>query len=241
VPSELDLFLGHGLLRLESEAEMREEFAPQTKDVLAKRVGYRCSNPGCQQVTSGPADDPARAVNVGVAAHITAASPGGPRYNAALSAEERSSIGNGIWLCQTCGKLVDNDDARFTVASLSDWKRIVEAITRGEIEQRIDLTANRTQKYRKAEQLMPALLMEMRKDLAEYPVRREFVLLKRAWSYWAKGNEFGYFFDDHDELLSKVQVLENLGLVREMTYNNVKRFLFTEELADYLTATNPGY
>jgi hypothetical protein len=208
------------------------------KDVLAKRVGVRCSNPGCRQLTSGPHEDPTRAVNVGVAAHITAASAAGPRYDPGLSAEERRSVANGIWLCQTCGKLVDSDDCRYTVPSLKGWKEISEAMTRGEIEQRRDLTAEGTQTFRKAEQLMPSLLMEMRIDLANHPVKREFVLLKRAWSYWATGNELVYFYDDHDELMSKLQVLENLGLVREITYNNVNRFLFTEELVDYLRATS---
>src|SRR5713101_7033757 len=45
---------------------MRDDFPAQAKEVLAKRVGYRCSNPTCRQLTSGPHDDPARAVNVGV-------------------------------------------------------------------------------------------------------------------------------------------------------------------------------
>ena len=219
---------------------MREEFPAQVKDVLAKRVGYCCSNPGCRQLTSGPHDDPTRAVNVGVAAHITAASPGGPRYDPDLSFEQRNSVENGIWLCQTCGKLVDSDDSRYTVASLVQWKRIAEAMTRGEIEQRRDLTADGTQKFRKAEQLMPALLMEMRNDLAQHPLKRELVVLKKAWGYWAKGTELSYFLDDHDELVSKLQILENLRLVREITYNNVKRYLFTEELVDYLTSTNPA-
>ena len=60
---------------------MRDDFQTQTKELLAKRVGYRCSNPGCRQPTSGPHDDPNRAISVGVAAHITAASPGGPRHD----------------------------------------------------------------------------------------------------------------------------------------------------------------
>ena len=37
-----------------------------------------------------------------------------------------------------------------------------------------------------------------------------------------------------------MRILENLGLVQDITYNNVKRFVFTEELVDYLTATNPA-
>jgi hypothetical protein len=46
-------------------------------------------------------------VNVGVAAYITAASPGGPRYDPALTTDQRSGGENAIWLCQTCGKLVE--------------------------------------------------------------------------------------------------------------------------------------
>ncbi len=106
---------------------MSDDFSEQVKRVLSARVGNLCSNPDCGILTSGPQTDPAKAVNLGVAAHITAASPGGPRYEAGLLAEERSGPGNGIWLCQTCGKLVDNDVARFHVELLRSWKRDAEA------------------------------------------------------------------------------------------------------------------
>ena len=68
---------------------MRDDFTLQTKDLLAKRVGYRCSNPGCRQATSGPRSDPEKSINVGFAAHISAAASGGPRYDEALSPEQR--------------------------------------------------------------------------------------------------------------------------------------------------------
>jgi hypothetical protein len=64
---------------------------------------------------------------VGVAAHITAASPGGPRYDASLSSADRQSAANGIWLCQKCAKLVDNDPERYTVSVLRLWKEQAEA------------------------------------------------------------------------------------------------------------------
>jgi len=219
---------------------MRDDFPVQTKEVLAKRVGYRCSNPTCRQLTSGPHDDPARAVNLGVAAHITAASPGGPRYDPDLKPEHRQSSDNGIWLCQTHAKLVDSDDSRHTVASLKGWKSISEAMARGELEQR-DFTVDRMQKFVKAEQLMPALLKEMRNDLPTNPLTREFVVLKRAWAYNSGGEDVtAYFYDEHPQLDGMLQVLQNLGLIRDVTRTNVKRFRFTEELVDYLTATNPG-
>ena len=106
---------------------MRDDFTTATTDALAKRVGVRCSNPACRRPTSGPRTDAAKVVNIGVAAHITAAAAGGPRYDPALLAEQRSSIKNGIWLCQNCAKLVDNDPDRFTVAALTQWKHRSEA------------------------------------------------------------------------------------------------------------------
>jgi hypothetical protein len=102
---------------------MRDDFSDNTKKVLAHRVGYVCSNPHCKKPTSGPQKDREKSVNIGVAAHITAASPGGKRYNEHLSTEERKSIENGIWLCQNCAKLIDNDEERYPVDLLEQWKK----------------------------------------------------------------------------------------------------------------------
>ncbi len=105
---------------------MRDDFPRRTIETLAKRVGNRCSNPDCGQTTSGPHTEDAKAVNIGVAAHITAASIGGPRYDPSLTPKERQSIKNGIWLCQTCAKLVDSDESRYLVTLLRDWKKRAE-------------------------------------------------------------------------------------------------------------------
>ena len=107
---------------------MRDNFSAPTKRILAGRAGHHCSNPGCGQPTSGPALDENRVVNVGEAAHITAASPGGKRYNSALTPEERGSSQNGIWLCKQCAGLIDQDDEQFTTPVLQQWKR--EAVNR---------------------------------------------------------------------------------------------------------------
>ena len=109
-----------------SEENGRHEFSGAVKSALAARVGNRCSNPKCRALTSGPHTDPGKNVNVGVASHITAAANGGPRYDPALSPEERASPSNGIWLCQSCGKLVDNDPVSYSVAILHNWKHRAE-------------------------------------------------------------------------------------------------------------------
>lgn len=113
---------------------MRDNFSQKTLDVLAKRVGVRCSNPSCRKLTTGPRTDSERIVCIGVGAHITAASPGGRRYDASLSPEQRASEDNGIWLCQNDAKLVDNDDQRYTVDVLRQWKLKAEATALAELE-----------------------------------------------------------------------------------------------------------
>jgi hypothetical protein len=76
--------------------------------------------------TSGPQDDPSKVLNVGVAAHITAASEGWARYNPAFTSEERRHPDNGIWLCQNCAKLIDNDVSQFPTDVLRAWKTMAE-------------------------------------------------------------------------------------------------------------------
>ena len=109
------------------EPVSREDFSVAAKEALAKRVGYRCSNPSCGAETVGPHSDAMRFSNLGVASHITAASPGGPRFDASLTTDQRVSIDNGVWLCQSCAKLIDSDVARYSAQMLAQWKVDAEA------------------------------------------------------------------------------------------------------------------
>lgn len=104
----------------------RDEFTLAVRRALAARVGWRCSNPDCRAATSGPVHDVTRASIVGVAAHITAAAKSGPRFDPVLSAQERRSILNGIWLCTTCAKKIDDDYLRYTSSLLRYWRMDAE-------------------------------------------------------------------------------------------------------------------
>lgn len=105
---------------------MRDDFTTKTKEILAKRVGYFCSNPDCRMLTVGPNFDNDKHTSIGVAAHITAASSGGPRYNNKLSRDERCGIDNAIWLCYSCSSLVDKDTILYNEEKLRKWKNQAE-------------------------------------------------------------------------------------------------------------------
>ena len=104
----------------------RDEFKAKIKRKLAERVGFRCSNPKCKKPTSGPAQEEYESVNIGVAAHITAAASRDLRYDDSLTPEQRGSTSNGIWLCQNCAKLIDSDIHRYNVELLRQWKEKAE-------------------------------------------------------------------------------------------------------------------
>ena len=101
---------------------------------LALRAGHRCSNPECRNLTCGPAEEPSRALVLGIAAHICAAAPGGPRYEASQTEEQRSSIGNGMWLCVNCSTLIDKDKERYSPELLHEWKDKAEQEARKLLE-----------------------------------------------------------------------------------------------------------
>lgn len=109
--------------------QQRDDFSSNTKEILAKRVSFCCSNPKCGRITSGPHSDKNKCINIGVAAHIKAAAPGGKRYDPKMTRQERRDISNGIWLCQSCSKLIDSDEIKYTVGLLQQWKRSAEEKT----------------------------------------------------------------------------------------------------------------
>ena len=102
----------------------RDEFAEGTKRQIGRQAGWLCSDPECRCFTVGSNLGGDGEINLGIAAHICAAAPGGPRYDPAMTPEERRSPDNGIWLCQRHAKAVDNDPAACSPERLREWKRL---------------------------------------------------------------------------------------------------------------------
>ncbi len=130
-----------------------DDFSKLVKVKLADRVGHKCSNPSCRRTTSGAAFGSTDAsVNIGVAAHISAASTGGPRFNGQIPSAVRSSIDNAIWLCQTCAKLVDSDSKKYTVEKLKEWKDDAEKEAQLDLQTRLPNAENVDSEIKRAEQ-----------------------------------------------------------------------------------------
>lgn len=100
----------------------RDDFSESVRRAVAERAGYLCTNPECRRLTVGPHSVDGKSVSTGVAAHMAAAAPGGPRFHAEQSNEDRRSVDNAIWLCHSCGDLIDKDAPRFPGELLRRWR-----------------------------------------------------------------------------------------------------------------------
>ncbi|SHO63571.1 hypothetical protein SAMN02745172_01437 [Pseudoxanthobacter soli DSM 19599] len=106
-----------------AKSKSRDDFSPATKRAIERQARGHCSNPACRRLTHAATSDGAGEINIGQASHICAASPGGPRYDAQMTTDERAAADNGIWLCDVHGRAVDAKDSIFTVDVLRRWKR----------------------------------------------------------------------------------------------------------------------
>jgi hypothetical protein len=88
--------------------------------------------------------------------------------------------------------------------------------------------------YGHIERTMPGLLREMREDFGKHPVIREMILLESEDNCYNGGGVFRYYRSVHPDLDSMFQILENNGLVQNITYNNTDRYRVSEAFARYL-------
>lgn len=115
----------------------RDNFLKSVIDKLRMRVSNRCSNPDCRVPTTAPSGDADKVNNIGIAAHICAASPGGPRYSSKMTTEERRSINNAIWLCANCSIDIDRDADKYTISILEEWKKKAESLAEEELGKKL--------------------------------------------------------------------------------------------------------
>lgn len=112
----------------------RDQFSKPVKEAMAKRVGYRCTAPWCRAMTVGPSNSRVSGTTmVGTAAHVTGATDTAARWDPSLTSLQRRSLENGVWLCQNHGKLVDDDETRYPVQLLLQWRKRAEELAHMEL------------------------------------------------------------------------------------------------------------
>tara|TARA_B100000749_G_scaffold186394_1_gene144198 strand:+ start:205 stop:1206 length:1002 start_codon:yes stop_codon:yes gene_type:complete len=114
------------------------EFSKVTKDTLAKRAAYLCSNPDCRASTAGPGEDANKSVVIGEACHINGAKPGSARHLPTLSIYAAAEPSNGLWLCRNCHKIIDADHPRYPAELLFEWRKIHESFVLEQLGTRSD-------------------------------------------------------------------------------------------------------
>lgn len=218
-------------LRLIDDMNTRDDFRQPIIRQIAQRAGYRCSSPACLRPTIGP-DGSGDTASIGVAAYITAAAEGGPRYDPGMTSEDRSAAENGIWLCQTCSRLIDVDMPSHPTEHLREWKTLAEM--RAYLGLRgFSIAVSRS--FERLEKMMPDLVAEMRTDISNSRFTRELIALSKKWSYGGQERPvFNYFYEQHEELLGKLKVMENYGALVDIKFNDVYRYEITEDFVEYL-------
>ena len=115
---------------------IREEFPQRIKDLAAKRAGFICSMPECEQITIGPGDSHDQSKSIGRANHIYSASgERGPRGSGGLSSDELKSIENCFWTCANCSDIIDKNEGKdFSPETLLAYKHLHEAKIKSHLE-----------------------------------------------------------------------------------------------------------
>lgn len=156
-----------------------DDFTQPDKKKLAERAAYICSNPGCNRITIGPDNtNDQKSIKTGIASHICAASPGGPRYDMSQTPAKRKNISNGIWLCGTCSILIDkNNGFDYPADHLKKWKADHEKLIKEYLEGKkrivLDSITNMDQSMvcRKIVDFLEqrgALFMDLKYEVPEY-------------------------------------------------------------------------
>ncbi|NKY54520.1 ABC-three component system protein [Nocardia vermiculata] len=106
-----------------AKPSVRDRVPFAQEKVVISRSGNMCAYPSCGlelTIDSQDVDDQPKAT--GKVAHIAAASPGGPRYDASMSTAQRGSAENLIYLCSPHHDAIDFQLSHHTTQFLLDAK-----------------------------------------------------------------------------------------------------------------------
>jgi hypothetical protein len=155
-------------------------------------------------------------VNLGEAAHITAAASGGPRFDPNMSSADRKSSENGIWMCRHHARLIDADSGEYSATSLRQWKQVAEATA-----------------YR-----------ELKRLQSPPEIRSTLVQVGRMCIFsgtWKRIRRSGWTFVVRDFVLGNIEVLRQYCLaLNEGRMEKQDRFVVVESQGDGRVIGGPG-
>lgn len=96
------------------------DFSQKTIEHLAASTDYRCARCFIKTSYYDPADGKRKGHPR--AAHIVAASPGGPRANSTYTIKQLKSAENGVHLCANCADVVDRIPENYPIAKLTSMQ-----------------------------------------------------------------------------------------------------------------------
>jgi len=176
---------------------------------------------------------------VGDECHIVSSKPNGPRHDSDFPDSDLDDYSNLILLCRIHHKMVDDQFETYTSSILhqikdnhENWVSEVLDIAASDS----DYLAGYSNTFRKVNSMMPELILEMKQDLMKEGNQfiREFFISSKRWMLNIIDPCFVYFSEDHENLQSKVNILENYGLVFDVTPGNAKKYRMTEEFVDLI-------
>ena len=210
----------------------------RTRKLLWGRSGSRCA--WCRAGLIAEATPQDRESVVGEECHIVSPKPGGPRHTPEVPANQIDAYPNLILLCAVHHKLVDGQSEEFTADILRQLKEKHELWVRDSLDTASsDLgpfsSHAQAVAFDKVKSTMPDLLSEMESDLRSegHEFTRQFFLLSKRWVLPYRTPHFRYY-EEHDDLGGKLQILESHGFVTDMTTGRAKMYRMTEEFVELL-------
>jgi len=209
----------------------------KTRKLLWGRSGSRCAFCRGELILEAQKEDDESIV--GEECHIISGKINGPRYDSTFSPDEIDAYPNLILFCRVHHKMVDDQENTFPAAFLHVLKDNHERWVREALDVSPELLspeANQglVRSFSKVKKLMPELISEMENDLSDSPATREFFIISKKWVMSFNSPGLVYYFEEHDDLQSKAQILENYGFIFDVTVGNAKKYRMTEEFVDLI-------
>ena len=96
-------------------------------------------------------------------------------------------------------------------------------------------------KFSKLYELMPELLVEMKDDITDdetHLIKEFYILHGRGQSGPTDRERFVYYKDEHDNLLNKLDLLEENGFIDDLTVSNIPIYRMAEDFIQLLLKTD---